>query len=165
MNDIIFLTMRQQTMHIGHLELISEASKLGKKTVILIFNSKTRDKNNPLLESEKIKILKKTIELEKLSNIQIISMPYFENSNQRFEFVNNNIKLTKNSLVISGNDFIINSFSKLGYKINTPEEILGELIDITGTKLRDLIKQEKQFRHHLSSGTLHYLEELNFLNN
>jgi nicotinamide mononucleotide adenylyltransferase len=162
MNDIIFIPMRLQPMHIGHLELLVEASKLGKKTKILIFNYYILDKNNPLTEFEKIKILKKTIELEKLDNIEIISMPYYENSSDRFDFVEKNVKLTKNSLVISGNKFILDSFSNLGYKIKTPREILGTLIDISGTQIRDLIQEEKEFRHHLSSGTLHYLEELNF---
>ncbi len=149
-------------MHIGHLELLVESSKLGKKTIILIFNSKTNDKHNPLSKEKKIKILKKTIELENLKNIEIISMPYLENTNQRFDFVNKNIKLTKNSLVVSGNEFILNSFSNLGFKTITPKEILGKLINISGTKIRDLIREEKEFRHYLSSGTLHYLEELNF---
>jgi nicotinamide mononucleotide adenylyltransferase len=162
MNDIIFLPMRLQPMHIGHLELLVEASKLGKKTKVLLFNYQFLDKNNPLTEPEKIKILKKTVELENLSNIEIISMPYYKNSKDRFDFVKKNIKLTKNSLVISGNKFILDSFSNLGYKVKTPKEVLGTLIDISGTKLRDLIKEEKEFRHHLASGTLHYLEELNF---
>ena len=78
MYDIIFLPMRLQPMHIGHLNLISEASKLGKTTIVLIFNTKNQDENNPLSEQEKIKIFKKTVELEKLKNIQIISMPYFK---------------------------------------------------------------------------------------
>lgn len=152
--------MRLQPMHIGHFELISKSSKLGKKTIILIFNSKTRDKENPLPEEKKIKILKKTIELEDLKNIEIISMPYFENSKQRFEFVNKNIKLTNNSLVVSGNEFIQVEFKKLGYLIKTPKEILGELHNISGFELRKLIRTNQKFKHHLSSGTLHYLEEL-----
>lgn len=161
MYDIIFLPMRLQPMHIGHLELISESSKLGKNTIILLFNTETQDINNPLSEKEKIKILKKTIELEKLQNIKLISMPHYENTLDRFKFVEKNITLTKNSLIISGNKYIQIEFKKLGYKIKTPKEILGELINISGTKIRELIKEKKKFKHHLSSGTIHYLEKIN----
>ena len=161
MYDIIFLPMRLQPMHLGHLELITEASKLGKKVIILLFNTKNKDDKNPLSEKEKIKILKKTIELEQLTNIKIISMPYFEENKKRFEFVEKNVKLTKNSLIISGDKYVLTTYTKLGFKVQTPKEILGNLINISGTKIRDLIKQEKEFKHHLASGTIHYLEELN----
>ena len=87
-------------------------------------------------------------------------MPYFKENKKRLEFVKNNIPLTKNSLIISGDKFIQNTYSK--FNLKTPKEILGTLLDISGTKIRTLIKEEKQFRHHLSSGTLHYLETLSF---
>jgi nicotinamide mononucleotide adenylyltransferase len=161
MYDIIFLPMRLQPMHIGHLELISKSSELGIVVKILLYNTKTQDEKNPLTEIEKLKILKKTIQLENLNNIEIYSMPYFKENTKRFEFVNKNINLTKNSLIISGDKFIQNTYNN--FTIKTPKDVLGTLIDISGTKIRELIKQEKQFRHHLSSGTLHYLEELKFL--
>ncbi len=147
-------------MHLGHLELLVESSKLGEKVIILLFNTQNKDEKNPLTESEKIKILKKTIELEKLFNIEIISMPYFKENKKRFEFVEKNIHLTRDSLIISGDDFIQKTYSS--FKVKTPKQILGTLLDISGTKIRDLIREEREFRHHLSSGTLHYLEELNF---
>lgn len=160
MYDIIFLPMRLQPMHLGHLELISKSSKLGEKVIILLFNTKNIDEKNPLSEQEKIKILEKTILLENLKNIKIISMPYFKENKKRLEFVNNNIPLNKDSLIISGDDFIQKTYSK--FQIKTPKQVLGILLDISGTKIRELIREKKEFRHHLSSGTLHYLEKLNF---
>lgn len=162
MHDTIFLPMRLQPMHLGHLELLVESSKLGEKVIILLFNTQNKDEKNPLTESEKIKILKKTIELEKLTNVTIISMPYFKENKKRFIFVQDNIHLTKNSLIVSGDDFVQKAYTKQGFEVKTPKQILGTLLDISGTKIRDLIREEKEFRHYLSSGTLHYLEELNF---
>jgi len=152
--------MRLQPMHIGHLELISESSKLGQNTTILIFNTETQDENNPLSEQEKIKILKKTIEIENLKNIKIISMPYYKENKKRFEFIEQNIKLTEKSLIVSGNKFIQTEFQKLGFKIRTPQEILGKLKNISGTKIRKLIIEKKEYKHFLSSGTIYYHNKL-----
>ena len=113
MYDKIFIPMRIQPMHIGHLDLIKKSSTLSKNVIILIYNTKTQNENNPLSENDKIRTLKKTIEIEKLKNIKIISMPYFENPKKRFKFVDKNIQLTKDSLIISGNQFIINKFDIL----------------------------------------------------
>lgn len=160
MHDIIFLPMRLQPMHIGHLELIVESSKLGKKTKILLYNTKTQNKQNPLTETQKLKILKKTIKLENLKNIEIISMPYIEKNENRLKFVEKNIKLTQNSLIVSGNKFVQKTY-KNQYKIKTPQQILKTLNPITATKIRNLATQNQKYTHHLSSGSIHYLEEIN----
>ncbi len=158
--DNIFMPMRLQPPHLGHIEIIKKASQLSNRVNILIYTTKNQDINNPLTAKQRKTIIEYSLNQLNLKNIKITIMPYFEDNDKRFEFVYENKLVDNKSAIISGDEFIKKEFEKRGNTLINPYDITHSVKEISAGKIRDLIlKGNNEWKSYAASGTLHYYEE------
>ena len=81
----IFLPMRLQPVHTGHMTLIKKASELSEKVIILICDLNGRNFNDPFDLQQRDSMLRGSLIDAGISNYHICHLPYFQNNNDRYE--------------------------------------------------------------------------------
>jgi len=159
----IFMPMRLQPPHKCHIELICDACRIADEITILLFNSDIIDIRNPFTGDEREEMLKYSLDIEKISNYRIVKMPYFEDNKDRFDFVFDNNLIDDDTVVLSGDAFVINAFSEIGYKVLVPTDVMSSFCpDVSGSRLREMIAQgNEQWKEHAAIGTITFYEKFN----
>lgn len=152
--------MRLQPPHLGHIQLIEKVSELSNKVILIITNASENNSWNPFFAAEREAMLRKSLDENKHSHVEICHMPSFESHEEKYEYAKRNFDLVEGSIVVSGSKGIVNAFPKRGFKVIQPKEILDDMIDISGTRLREMIKEgNKQWKQYAAKGTMYYAEE------
>ena len=161
----ILMPVRFQPMHIGHFELLQWALKHTKNLILVIYQSNKTDSNNPLIGTERENLIRKTLTKKDIEKIEFVHMPYFKESNDRLNFILKNCDVNKKTLIVSGSPAVKRIFEKLGNEVKTPYDLLNKLPNISGSKLREMIRKNNTgWKKFVPKKTIKYLEELNLKN-
>lgn len=160
MEKRLFVPQRTQPVHIGHIHMLEVACNLAEEVVIGIGSANIIDKKNPYYSIEREMMLRKSLEDKGLTNYSFVHMPDFNQDKDWIKYVEQNVKLDETTTIVSGNPWVGEVFSQKGYGVIKPEEIIEDkLIDISATKLRNMIVEENnEWKKYASTGTIHYFE-------
>ncbi|MCA9486723.1 adenylyltransferase/cytidyltransferase family protein [Candidatus Woesearchaeota archaeon] len=156
----LFVPQRTQPPHIGHISMLEAACNNADEVIIGIGSANKIDSQNPYFAIEREMMLRKSLEDKALTNYRFVHMPDFNNDRDWLDYVLKNAGLSPKTKVVSGNPWVEQVFGERGYGIVKPEEIIsGDLIDISATKLREMIVQDNPlWRSYAATGTKHYFE-------
>ena len=158
----LFIPQRTQPPHQGHISMLEAACHNAAEVVIGIGSANITDAKNPYTASERELMLRKSLDDRGLTNYSFVHIPDFEQDAQWVQYVKEQAKLDQNTAIVSGNSWVENIFGKEGYQMIQPAEIVeGPLVDISATKLREMIvSDDERWKQYAASGTLHYFGKL-----
>jgi len=134
---------RFQPLHIGHLDALKNISKKSDLIKIGIGSSNKEDgEKNPYSFDLRVKMIKKIQNLID-SKIEVFAISDINDDEKWVSHVD--LIVGNYDLVFSGNDFVLNLFNKEQIKTNK----IKFNIDICATKIREMIKTNKNFKKYL----------------
>jgi cytidyltransferase-like protein len=159
--DKLFIPQRTQPPHIGHISMLEAACQNAKEVVIGICSANKADKKNPYTAPEREQMLRKSLEDRGISNYKFIYVPDFDIDSDWFNYIEEKAGLDENTKFVSGNDWVAELCSERGYQTVHPKDIIeGGMIDISATRLRNMIAEEDlTWKSYAATGTLHYFEQ------
>ena len=160
----IFIPQRTQPPHIGHMSMLEAACKKAKKVVIGVGTSNVIDERNPYTADEREQMVGYSLREKGYSNYEFVRIPDFETDEEWVDHVKK-YALEEETVVVSGNDWVKDIFTKEGYEVLHPKDIIEHYIDINATKVRELIcKEDPEWMRFAASGTLRYFEPFGGVN-
>lgn len=149
---------RFQPLHKGHLEYIKKILNENDSLIIVIGSFGKSDKINPFTIKERKEMLKLCFREENiLDKIKIVAVKDFPGDNVKWlDYVLK--KVGKFDTYYSGENNITRKiFSEAGFKVKTHERI----DNISGTQIRELIKQGKEWKHLVPRSVFDYMVKKN----
>lgn len=156
----LFIPQRTQPPHIGHISMLEAACNNAHEVIIGIGSANIINTENPYYSIEREMMLRKSLEDKGLKNYRFVHMPDFNDDKDWLDYVLDNAGMYTNTKIVSGNPWVEEVFSKKGYGIVKPEELIGEdLIDISATRLRNMIVEDNpEWERYAATGTRYYFE-------
>ncbi len=153
---------RFQPLHIGHLDLAKQIHEKGYELIIGIGdNGRERTKRYPFNHKEVKKMWEPYKEELKA---KIFRIPDIPNDSSYAEHVENITGCNElDTVIVSGNKHTIDCFTKYNrnYKIITLErDLKSNFPEICGTKIRNLIKENKDWKSLLPKCTISVIENV-----
>lgn len=157
----LFIPQRTQPPHIGHISMLESACNMADEIIIGIGSANVINKSNPYYSVEREMMIRKSLEDKGLENYSFIHMPDFNEDKDWINYIMNNANLDNTTKIVSGNSWVKEVFAQKGYNTLDPSEIIkGNLIDISATKLREMIVSDNpKWREYAASGTLEFFEK------
>ncbi|MFW6014349.1 MAG: adenylyltransferase/cytidyltransferase family protein [Candidatus Nanoarchaeia archaeon] len=154
---------RFQPLHKGHLDLVKQVREKGYEVIIGVGNNgDKRTKKCPFLFEEVRKMW--LPHLEKLT-AKIYCIPDIPNDEDYAKHVETITGISeKNTVLVSGNEHTIKCFTDYNrnYQIIKPyKHIECNFADITGTKIRNLIRDYKEWEELVPEETSKIIKEIN----
>ena len=158
----LFIPQRTQPPHKGHISMLEAACNQATEVVIGIGSANVTDYKNPYTAVERELMLRKSLEDLGVTNYSFVHIPDFEKDAEWMQYVQKHAKLDYQTTILSGNSWVENIFGREGYQTVQPDKIIrGELVDISATRLREMIINDDEiWKEYAASGTLHYFERL-----
>lgn len=155
MNRALFIG-RFQPFHNGHLHVAKLLSKKFDEVIVGIGSSQEkRTENNPFSYNERKAMINKTLTANKIRNFRIYPIPDLYDD---YKWTNHILKnLPKFDVAYSGNDWTIRCFRK--HKIKAIKIKLVK--DLSSTKVRELIKNNKKWENVVPKEIYHYIKKIN----
>jgi len=141
-NKIALFIGRFQPFHLGHLRDIKEVSSEVNKVIIAIGSSQeSGTEENPYSFEQRKEMIENTLEKENVSNYEIKAV---SDINDDEEWVGHVISIIgKIDFVLTGNEKTKRLFEEKEYDVKKVNFLEG----INGTKIRDLLKKDKDWKH------------------
>ena len=152
---------RFQPFHLGHLEALQFAlSKVDKLWLGLGSSNKPIEKSNPFSAEERKKMILSSIDDSMKNKITIYFIPDVDNHVKWIEKIDT---IVPNFDIVFSNDALTNHlYSKRIIQV-VPIPFLKR-DQLSGTRIRDLIKSDHKWDDLVPSGTKHILENLDLQN-
>lgn len=148
---------RFQPFHLGHLEAIKYAlSKVDKLFLGIGSSNKPIGKENPFLADERRLMIEQSIDKKNLSKIQIFDIPDFDNHQKWMENIEKTVPHF--DIVFSNDEMTRKMYDRHGIKTSEIPFIKRE--KFSGTKIREKIKTNQNWRELVPSGTQKILDEI-----
>ena len=152
---------RFQPFHLGHLEALQFAlSKVDKLWVGLGSSNKPIEKSNPFSAEERKEMILSSIDDSMKNKITIYFIPDVDNHVKWIEKIDTIVP--KFDIVFSNDPLTDHLYSKRTVQV-IPIPFLKR-DQLSGTRIRDLIKNDQKWDDLVPSGTNHLLENLNAKN-
>jgi cytidyltransferase-like protein len=154
----MFIPQRTQPPHIGHISMLEAACREAGVVIIGIGSANKYDAKNPYFAVEREMMLKKSLEDKGLTNYRFVHAPDLGSDEEWKDYVARNAGVDKYTKIVSGNDWVEKIFA--GYEVISSYDIIPEQIDISATKLRQMIVDENpEWKRYAATGTLYYFEK------
>ena len=148
---------RFQPFHLGHLEALQFAlSKVDKLWLGLGSSNKSIEHNNPFSAEERKKMILSSIDDSMKNKITIYFIPDLDNHVKWIEKIDTIVP--KFDIVFSNDPLTDHLYSKRTVRV-IPIPFLKR-DQLSGTRIRDLIKSDQKWDDLVPSGTKHVLENL-----
>ena len=133
---------RFQPFHLGHLKDVKDIAKEADEVIIGIGSSnESGTDQNPFSLEKRKEMIEKTLAKENIQNYEIMAIPDI-NDDERW--VDHVIGITGEvDLILTGNEKTKRLFEEKGYEVRD----VTFLHDITGTKIRGLLKKDEDWKH------------------
>ncbi len=156
----LFIPQRTQPPHIGHISMLEAACSMADEVIIGIGSANIINAQNPYYSIEREMMLRRSLEDKDISNYRFIHMPDFNDDRDWLDYILKYSGFNNTTKVVSGNLWVEEVFGQKGYRTIKPEEIIkNNLIDISATKLREMIiNDDMNWKNYAASGTIHYFE-------
>ena len=152
---------RFQPFHLGHLEALQFAlSKVDKLWLGLGSSNKSIEKTNPFSAEERKKMILSSIDDSMKNKITIYFIPDVDNHVKWIEKIDN---IVPNFDIVFSNDPLTDHlYSKRTIQVVTIPFLKRD--QLSGTRIRDLIKTDQKWDHLVPSGTKFILKNLDLQN-
>ncbi|KAF6243055.1 cytidyltransferase [Nitrosopumilus sp. b1] len=148
---------RFQPFHLGHLEAINFAlSKVDKLWLGIGSSNKPIGKENPFLADERRKMIQQSIDEKNFSKIQIFDIPDFDNHQKWMENIEKTVPHF--DIVFSNDEMTRKMYHRHG--ILTSEIPFIKREKFSGTKIREKIRTNQNWKELVPSGTQKILDEI-----
>ena len=148
---------RFQPFHLGHLEALQFAlSKVDKLWLGLGSSNKPIEKNNPFSADERKKMIFSSISDSLKNKITIYFIPDLDNHVKWIEKIDTIVPTF--DIVFSNDPLTDHLYSKRSVQVMTIPFLKRD--QLSGTRIRDLIKSDQKWDDLVPSGTKHVLENL-----
>ncbi|MDC0329477.1 nicotinamide-nucleotide adenylyltransferase [Nitrosopumilus sp.] len=149
---------RFQPFHLGHLEALQFAlSKVDKLWLGLGSSNKPIEKNNPFSADERKKMILSSINDSLKNKITIYFIPDLDNHVKWIEKIDTIVPTF--DIVFSNDSLTDHLYSKRSVQVMTIPFLKRD--QLSGTRIRDLIKSDQKWDDLVPSGTKLILENLN----
>jgi len=153
-----FLIGRFQPFHLGHLDAVLFAlSKVENLWIGVGSSNKHNEKRNPFTADERREMIVSSIESSIIDRISIFNIPDVDN-HEKWTFEIDQI-VPKYDVVFSNDEFTKTLFEKR--KIDVIPVVLKDREKFSGTNIRDLITDEKNWQDLVPRGTRKVLDKIN----
>jgi nicotinamide-nucleotide adenylyltransferase len=151
---------RFQPFHKGHLAAIKWILKKEGKIIIVIgSNKRLLTKDNPFYFKERKEMIEETLKKEGIKNFKIFGVHDYNND---IFWAKKILKITKlnprKTAVFTKNTWTSKSFKKIGVMVKPHPLFLNKL---SGTKVRNNIREGKDWRNLVSITVSDFLKEIN----
>jgi len=149
---------RFQPFHNGHLNVIKKISKKFSDIIIGVGSSQYKDTmDNPFSSDERIKMITKTLEKNKIKNFKIVLIPDIHNPPKWVDHVLSII--SDFNVVLTNNSFTKSLFLEKGYKVEkTP---LFNKEEFSGKNIRKRIINNEPWENLIPSEVEKVIKEIN----
>jgi len=149
---------RFQPFHLGHLDAVLFGLSRTENLFIGIGSSnKSNERKNPFSAEERTEMIISSIESSMIDQIKIFDIPDVDN-HEKWTFEIDQI-VPKYDVVFTNDEFTKTLFEKR--KIDVIPVVLKEREKFSGTNIRQLIADDKNWRDLVPLGTLKVLDKLN----
>ena len=146
---------RFQPFHNGHLHDIMAILKIYDEIIIAIGSSQEKNTlENPFSYNERKQMIENVLRKNKINNFKIYSIPDLYNDVKWVNYILKN--LPKFDALYSGNDWTIRCFRKHNIKAKKLKLING----INSTKIRKLIKENKNWQKFVPKEVFEFIEKI-----
>ena len=148
---------RFQPFHLGHLDALQFAlSNVDKLWVGIGSSNKPIQKNNPFTADERKEMILSSIDGSISKKIQIFYIPDFENHEKWIENIDSLVP--EFGVVFSNDEFTQKLYSERGTKV-IPVTLKDRDV-LSGTNIREMIKNEKDWEKLVPNGTKMVLQKI-----
>ena len=152
---------RFQPFHLGHLEALQFAlSKVDKLWLGLGSSNKPIEKNNPFSADERKKMILSSISDSLKNKIMIYFIPDLDNHVKWIEKIDTIVPTF--DIVFSNDPLTDHLYSKRSVQVMTIPFLKRD--QLSGTRIRDLIKSDQKWDDLVPSGTKHIFKNLDLRN-
>lgn len=149
---------RFQPFHLGHLDALRFAlSQVDKLWIGIGSSNKSIQKNNPFTADERKEMILSSIDESISKRIQIFYIPDFENHEKWIENIDSLVP--KFGVVFSNDEFTQTLYSRRGRKVIAVS--LKDREILSGTNIREMIINEKNWQKLVPDGTKMVLQKIN----
>lgn len=154
----IFVPQRTQPPHIGHISLLEAAAAEAEHVVIGIGSANKHDALNPYTANERQQMLEKSLHDVGVTNYSFVHLDDCEKDEDWVAQVRQKVGLDTKTAIVSGNPWVADIFAE--QTVLKPQDLLGQLIPISGTELRKMIvTNDPRWQTYAATGTKHYFEQ------
>ena len=149
---------RFQPFHLGHLDAVLFGLSRTENLFICIGSSnKSNEKKNPFSAKERREMIISSIEASMIDRIKIFDIPDIDN-HEKWTFEIDRI-VPKYEVVFTNNEFTKTLFEKR--QMNVIPVILKDREKFSGTNIRQLITEDKNWQDLVPEGTQKVLDKIN----
>ena len=149
---------RFQPFHLGHLDAVLFAlSRVENLWICIGSSNKHNEKRNPFTADERREMIVSSIEPSIIDRISIFNIPDVDN-HEKWTFEIDQI-VPKYDVVFSNDEFTKTLFEKR--KIDVIPVVLKDREKFSGTNIRDLITDDKNWQDLVPRGTRKVLDKIN----
>ena len=157
----LFIPQRTQPPHIGHISMLEAACNAAEEVVVGIGSANKIGKDNPYSAYERQLMLEKSLEDIGLTNCKFVGVPDFESDEEWMDYLRDYCGLDKDTAIVSGNDYVLGLCDDAGYQTVNPFDLVKKPIDISATRLREMIlENDSAWKYYAATGTKYYFEKL-----
>ena len=149
---------RFQPFHLGHLDaVLFGLARVDNLLIGIGSSNKHNEKKNPFSATERREMILLSLEPSVISRIKIFNIPDIDN-HEKWTFEIDQI-VPKYDIVFTNEEFTKTLFEKR--QINVIQVILKDREKFSGTNIRQLITDEKNWRDLVPQGTRKVLDKIN----
>jgi len=149
---------RFQPFHLGHLDAVLFGLSRTENLFVGIGSSnKSNESRNPFSAEERTEMIISSIESSMIDRLKIFDIPDVDN-HEKWTFEIDQI-VPKYDVVFSNDEFTKTLFEKR--KINVVSVVLKDREKFSGTNIRNLITEDKNWRDLVPQGTRNVLDSIN----
>ncbi len=149
---------RFQPFHLGHLDaVLFGLTRVDELSICIGSSNKYNEKKNPFSATERREMILSSIEPSIANRIKIFNIPDIDN-HEKWTFEIDQI-VPKYDVVFTNDEFTKTLFEK--HQINVIQVILKDREKFSGTNIRQLILDDKNWQDLVPQGTRNVLDKIN----
>ena len=149
---------RFQPFHLGHLDAVLFAmARVDNLSICIGSSNKHNEKKNPFSAAERREMILSSVEPSMIDRIAIFNIPDVSNHEKWTSEIDQIVP--KYDVVFSNDEFTKTLFEK--HQINVIQVILKDREKFSGTNIRQLIKDGKNWQDLVPQGTRKMLDKIN----
>jgi nicotinamide-nucleotide adenylyltransferase len=149
---------RFQPFHLGHLDaVLFGLARTDSLSICIGSSNKYNEKKNPFSATERREMILSSIEPSIINRVKIFDIPDVDN-HEKWTFEIDQI-VPKYDVVFTNDEFTKTLFEK--HQINVIEVILKDREKFSGTNIRQLILDDKNWQDLVPQGTRKVLDKIN----
>jgi len=158
MKQEVLVLGRFQPFHNGHLAIVKQFLKKGYKVLIGLGGPKQQEDSELFSATERTEMISRVIEAAKLSDVEIIEIPNIYDDSHYVKHVEKHLG-RKPALIFSGNPWVYELFETEGYEIETFDEEIDRIKNISSTKIRKLICEDGNWEDLVPKEITEYIKQ------